>query len=157
MKAEFLKKYAHTWRLFERIVNDFEADAWLHAGRGEITPAGYSLHILQSVKYYIEDTAPIQFESGKLFEPKWHTVSKGDLPSQADIVACMKVFQQKTEQWLNDMDFSAKNTSFNWAGETRLGVVLFNLHHMVFHIGELSALLNESKNGDVEDHYVKSV
>jgi hypothetical protein len=54
------------------------------------------------------------------------------------------------------MDYSAKNTAFPWAGETRLGVVIFLLRHSLYHLGELSSLLNESKHGDAEDHYVKA-
>jgi hypothetical protein len=65
--------------------------------------------------------------------------------------------QAKTEKWLSEMDFHAENRSFEWAGETKLGVVLFLLRHSVFHIGELSSLLNESKNGDAEDNYVKAL
>ena len=55
------------------------------------------------------------------------------------------------------MDFGAQNTAFEWAGETRLGVALFLLRHSLYHIGELSGLLNESKDGDVEDHFVYSL
>jgi hypothetical protein len=54
------------------------------------------------------------------------------------------------------MDFSSKNTSFDWAGETKLGVVIFSLRHTLYHLGELSSLLNESRDGDVEDVYVKA-
>jgi hypothetical protein len=55
------------------------------------------------------------------------------------------------------MDLHSENRAFEWAGETKLGVVLFLLRHSLYHIGELSSLLNESKNGDVEDHYVKAL
>ena len=65
--------------------------------------------------------------------------------------------KEKTERWLSDLAYGAENKSFPWAGETQLGVVIFLLRHSLFHIGELSSLLNESKNGVVEDHYVKAL
>ena len=157
MKSELIRKFDQTWRLFARIVSEFDESAWLQTGRGQITPAGFSFHILQSAKFYLEDKSTILFESGKPFEPKWDTVKKEDLPSQEDILACMKIFQQKGTDWVNEMDILAENTSFDWTGETNLGTVLFMLHHMVFHVGELSSLLNESKNGNVEDPYVSTV
>jgi len=157
MKNEFIKQYAHTWRVFERLVKDFDPDAWLQTGRGANTPARMALHILQSVKYYLEDTSHIVFASGKSFDNSWETAKEEDLPSQNDIVACMHEMKEKTGKWLSEMDFSAENSAFPWAGETKLGVVIFLLRHSLFHIGELSSLLNESKNGDVEDHYVKAI
>jgi hypothetical protein len=55
------------------------------------------------------------------------------------------------------MDFEAENESFGWAGETKLGVALFLFSHTVYHLGELSALLSESSDGNVEDAYVKAL
>ena len=157
MKTEFIKQYGHTWRVFERIVKDFDKDAWRHTGRGTTTPVRLAFHILQGVKYYIEDSATLLFVSGKSFESNWKTAPEEELPSQNDILVCINELKAKTEKWLAEMDFHAENRSFEWAGETKLGVVLFLLRHSVYHIGELSSLLNESKNGDAEDNYVKAL
>ena len=157
METEFIKQYEHTWRVFERIVKDFDNDAWIHTGRGTITPVRIAFHILKGVKYYIEDSTTLLFASGKSFESNWETAPDEDLPSQNDILVCINELQAKTEKWLTEMDFHAENRSFKWAGETKLGVVLFLLRHSVYHIGELSSLLNESKNGDAEDNYVKAL
>jgi hypothetical protein len=157
MKTEFIKQYAHMMRVFERIVKDFNNDAWLHTGRGVITPARLAFHILKGIKYYIEDPSIIVFASGKFFESNWETAKEEDLPSQNDILICINELKVKTERWLSEMDFNAENRPFEWAGETKLGVVLFLLRHSLYHLGELSSLLNESKNGDVEDIYVKAL
>jgi len=157
IKNEFIKQYAHTWRVFERLVKDFDSGAWLHTGRGAITPARLSFHILQSVKYYLEDASTIILPSGKSFENNWVSVVEEDLPTQDDIVASIYEMQAKSEKWLSEIDYNAENCSFKWAGETKLGVVIFLLCHTLYHLGELSSLLNESKDGDVEDHYVNAV
>ena len=157
MKTEFIKRYGHTWRVFKQVVEDFDADAWLHTGRGVITPARLAFHILQGVTYYIQDSTTTHFQSGKPFDSDLKTMEEENLPSQTDIVACINELQAKTETWLSVMDFNAENTSFEWAGPTKLGVVLFLLHHTVYHLGELSSLLNESKNGKAEDNYVKAL
>ena len=157
IKDEFIKQYAHTWRVFERLVKDFDPDAWIQTGRGDITPARLSIHILQSVKYYLEDSSTVLLATGKSLEDNFETTKKEDLPSQNDVSECILEMNGKTEKWLSEMEYSAENSSFKWAGETKLGVVIFLLRHSLFHIGELSSLLNESKHGDVEDHYVKAI
>jgi len=157
IKNEFINQYAHTWRVFERLVKDFDTDAWLYTGRGAIIPARLSLHILQSVKYYLEDASTIILPSGKPFESNWESVVEDDLPTQGDIVVCILDMQVKSEKWLSEMDYHAENYSFRWAGETKLGVVIFLLRHTLYHLGELSSLLNESKDGDAEDHYVNAI
>ncbi len=157
MQTDFIQQYKHTWRVFERIVKDFDNGAWIHTGRGTTTPVRIAFHILQGVKYYLEDSDTILFESGKSFDSNcWETIEE-DLPSQNDIVAYIEELKVKTEKWLSEMDFTAENRAFEWAGQTKLGVALFLLRHNVYHIGQLSTLLNESKNGDVEGHYVKAL
>jgi hypothetical protein len=155
--TEFIQRYEHTWNVFKRIVEDFDNNAWKNTGRGTTTPVRLSFHILKAVKYYLEDTSAIYFDSGKSFDSNWETAQAEDLPSQKDILICIEEFRKKTEKWLIEMDFNAENKSFEWAGKTKLGVAFFLLHHSLFHIGELSSLLNESRNGDVEDHYVKAL
>jgi uncharacterized damage-inducible protein DinB len=51
----------------------------------------------------------------------------------------------------------ATNETFPWAGKTKTGLVLFLMRHSVYHLGELSSLLNESRMGNVEDNYVKTL
>jgi len=154
---EFIHQYGHSWKVFERLVKDFDAEGWLQTGRGVITPARLSLHILLGTQYYLDDKTPFQFPSGKPFEIDWQNIKKDDLPSQNDILAFIHEMKRKTEKWLIDLEYGAENVSSPWAGETQMGVVIFLLRQSQFHIGELSSLLNECKDGDAEDHYVKAL
>ncbi len=157
MKSEFIQQYAHTWRVLEGIVKDFDRGTWLHFGCGTMTPARDAFHLLQGVKYYIEDSSTVTFASGKSFDSHCGTVPEAELPSQADVVACIDELKAKTEAWLSAMDLAAENTAFPWAGKTKLSVVLFLLRHNLYHIGELSSMLNESKQGLAEDNWVKAL
>jgi hypothetical protein len=157
VKTEFLKQFAHTWRVFGGIVGDFDPEGWIRTGRGAITPARLSFHLLKSVKYYLEDSTVQNFESGKSVEQDWTTAKEEDLPSQRDVLACIGRLREINEQWLRGLDFDAPNSSFPWAGESKMGVVLFLLRHTLYHLGELSSLLNECRRGIVEDHYVKAM
>lgn len=157
MNTELISQYAHIWRLFERLVADFDDRSWICTGRKTTTPAGLSFHILKATQYYIEDTSAVEFVSGKRFDMDCATADRAALPSRNDVICCMREFAKKTEGWIAGMDLEAVNQTFEWAGKTKLGVVLFLLKHSVYHLGELSSLLNESKKGEAEDNYVKAL
>lgn len=157
MKTELINQFAHTWRIFEALVEDFDPETWIHTGRGPTTPARLSLHVLQGTKYYIEDAFTIVFASGKPFDIDAAAANEDELPSQDDLVAYIHEMVGKTEVWLSEMEYDAENRLFPWAGETRLSVVLFLLRHSVYHLGELTSLLNESRNGDAKDNWIKTL
>jgi uncharacterized damage-inducible protein DinB len=157
MNEELVHQFAHVWRTFTAIVNDFDLPAWQNTGRGVITPARLSFHMLQSIRYYIEDSTITEFESGLSFNQNWETAENKTLPSQKDITACAGEFKQLTEEWLRAMDLSADNITFPWAGATKLGLVLFTMRHFTYHMGELSMLLNESCQGNANDNFKNTV
>lgn len=157
MNTELISQYAHFWRVFERLVHDFDDEAWFCTGRKTITPVRLSFHILKATKYYLEDSSVITFASGKSFDTNCETANAEALPSRSDVISCIKEFGQKTECWLAGLDLGSINKTFEWAGKTKLGVVIFLLKHSIYHLGELSSLLNESKKGEAEDNYVKAL
>ncbi len=157
MQEEFISHYSHMWRVFTRLVTDFDETAWIHTGRHATTPARLSFHILKATQYYIEDQSDTKFISGKAFAVDCATASEEELPAQNDILGCIEQFSKKTEKWLAGIDYLAVNETFPWAGKTKLGVVIFLLKHSIYHLGELSSLLNESRDGNVEDNYVKAL
>jgi hypothetical protein len=156
VKDEIINQYDHSWRVFRNIVKAFDEEAWLHTGRKSYTPARIAFHILKAVQHYIEDKTITRFESGKRFDDEWDTTNEDDLPSQNDVLLCLRDLREKTESWLSNMDFEGENTKFEWAGETKTGVAIFLLRHTLFHLGELSSLLNEARKGDVGDYYANS-
>jgi hypothetical protein len=119
-------------------------------------PARLAFHILKSTHYYIEIPSDIPLPSGRPFDVDWLEMDVSDLPLRSDILHALKVFRTKTGKWLSDMDLSARNTAFPWAGETKVGVVIFLLRHSLYHLGELNALLYESKGGKAEDNFIKA-
>lgn len=157
LKSEAILQYAHIWRVFTRLVLDFDERSWFCTGRKATTPARLSFHILQATKYYLEDTSVVAFASGKSFAANSETSNEAALPSRSDIVASIQEFGQITERWIATMELSSTNHAFPWAGNSKLGVVIFLLKHNVFHLGELSSLLNESKHGEAQDHYVQAL
>ncbi len=98
MKDELLNHYAHTWRVFAGLTADFDQDAWVHTGRGTITPTCLALHILTGVKYYIEDRFAFHFLPDGNTDSDRETLKEEDLPAQKDILAAIKELEKKTNR-----------------------------------------------------------
>jgi hypothetical protein len=156
MKTALIQQYAKVYRVQVLLVNEFSKDAWLNTGRKGYSPVRLALHELQSIKYYLQDETPDKLASGKDLNDDCWKMAAADLPTQEELVSWVKVFAARTEKWLKEMDLDKKNTSFPWAGDTDGAIALFMFQHYLFHLGELSGLLNESKDGEVEDLYVKA-
>jgi hypothetical protein len=155
METDFINQFHRSWRVFANIVNDFSADAWLHTGRKNYTPARLSLHLLQSARYYLEDKEAIILPSGIAFTDKCWIIAEEDLPTQDELLGLIKIFKDKTDAWFGGHDLNEKNDAFDWTGTTNFGIALFMFQHFLFHLGELASLLNESKDGDATDHYAR--
>jgi hypothetical protein len=117
MNSEINIQYSHFWRVFERLVSGFDGDSWVKTGRKAGIPVRLSFHILKATKYYIQDSTFTKFSSGKIFDINCETASMEELPSQNDIVLCVREFAKKTEEWIEDIDLEAKNNDFEWAGK----------------------------------------
>jgi hypothetical protein len=94
---------------------------------------------------------------GKPFDGDWESVAETELPTQENIVLALDAVRASTEAWLSGIDLDAENKAFGWAGATQFGVVLFLLRHTLYHLGQLSALLEESRDGKAADHFVEAL
>ena len=156
MKADILDQFNHTWKIYEGIIRDFDDGAWTNLAHGYIVPARLAFHILKSTLYYLEDSCVLALPSGRQLDGDWLTMELEALPLRSDILHVVDVFRVKTEKWLLEMDLPAQNTAFEWAGQTKMGVVIFLLRHTLYHLGELNALLYESKLGEANDNFIKA-
>ena len=156
LKDAFIQQYAKVFRVCIKLVEEFDKDAWLHTGRKNYSPVRLSLHELQSIKYYLQDKTDDKLASGVTFTDNCWEMAEKDLPTQEELVKWVQEYADRSEKWLKKMDFDHECTAFPWAGDTDGAVALFMFQHYLFHLGELSSLLNESKNGEVEDLYVKA-
>lgn len=156
MKPAFLQQYAKVFRVFVKLVEEFDDKDWLKTGRKSYSPVRLSLHNLQSVKFYLQDKAEDKLASGVDFTDDCWEMAEKDLPSREETVKWIKEFAARSEKWLQEMDFEHENKAFPWAGDTDGAIALFMFQHYLFHLGELASLLNESKDGNVDDLYVKA-
>ena len=157
MKDEYTREFDHLWRAFAKVVSGFDEDAWCHTGHGVTVPARLACHILQSTRYYIQDTSTMTDGAGNTFDLVCGEASEESLPTQEDILFLTEAVKSRTAAWLHNLDLDAGNPDFPWTGTTAHSVVLFLLKHSIFHLGELNALLNEQLRGGAPDHFAHSL
>ncbi len=154
MKEELVRQYDHAWKMFHKMVADFDDASWLTAGCGYIRPARIAYHVIGGVNYYIDERSAVGLVSGKSNDWNWEHGRPEDLPTKEDILDLIHVYKKKTDDWINSVDQEAPNTNFGWTGPRMISVVLFLLRHMEYHIGELNLLLHLSSGGKANDNWV---
>ncbi len=157
MRETLLSQYNHTWKMFYKMVKDFDKESWIKTGCSYIIPARIAYHIIGGVNYYIENEGKVNLLSGKENGWNWENAPVDDLPTQEDILELIHTYKSMTDTWVSNSDFERANKKFEWTGTNKLSVALFLLRHMEYHIGELNLLLHIGKNGDANDNWVKAL
>jgi hypothetical protein len=154
MMPELGNQYNHTWKMFHKMVVDFDDASWLSTGCAYIIPARIAYHIIGGVDYYIQNEQKPELGSGKKNDWNWQHAPIADLPTRSDILELIHVYKAKTDAWLDATDGEERNAKFEWTGEKEISVGLFLLRHMEYHIGELNLLLHISKDGVANDNWI---
>lgn len=150
MTTEFERQFRQSWKIFDAIVQEFDAQSWAHTGVGYMVPARVAFHILTGVEYYIQRKS----DWSTRFAQKGGSTDAAALPSQQEAHQFKEELEPELERWLDEIEIDAANAQFPWAGKTQAGVLAFVVRHTMFHLGELNALLYQSRNGEVEDKWI---
>ncbi len=156
MRETLINQYNHTWKMFYKMVNDFDTVSWTDIGCSYITPARIAYHIIGGVDYYTENDNRVNLTSGKELNWKWDTASTNDLPTQTDINQLIHYYKGIADNWIRNCDFLSNNDKFTWTGSNNISIVYVLLRHMEYHIGELNLLLHISKSGNANDNWIKA-
>lgn len=157
VKDEYERHFEHIWRTFGEIVAAFDADAWTRSGYGLTTPAQTAFYIIRSTQYYIGDESGFVLASGTTLNIDRDKINDSDLPSQEDILSSIPAIRDKVTAWIRQIRFDDSNRRYPWTGESMLSIVLFLTRHSQFHLGEMSALLNNEMKGKAEDHFAATL
>jgi uncharacterized damage-inducible protein DinB len=157
MSTVLIVQFEQFWRIFASIVNDFDEQSWINYGHGLTKPSRLSFHIVQSIKYYMDDRTNIILFDGRILTYD-HKLNENDsLISKQDISNMINTVKNTLNQWITNLDLTQANERCTWTGSNLESVVLFVIRHSYFHLGELNALLNEYKKGEASDHFANNI
>ena len=153
MKNELKKHFAHFWRVYRAVCGGFDKRSWETLGYGLTQPNRLALHLLQSTIYYVGCKNPLTLADGSSITKHAHEMEPEDLLDPDTILLNQERVAEITDRWINEMDLAAENKEYPWTGDTAGSVVLFALRHNDYHLGEMTALLNEQKTGEARDNF----
>lgn len=156
MKEELLNQYSHAWKMFYRMVEDFDQASWTETGCSYIVPARISYHIIGGVNYYTENGRALTLPSGRAHDWNWEHGPIDGLPTRGDILSLIRSYKAIADDWIRAMDLEAANEKFPYTGKNRASVAMFLLRHMEYHVGELNLLLHISKGGRANDNWIRA-
>lgn len=130
-------------------------DVW-QKGTEPLEIGRLAFHIVGAADFYARETMSVPLEPthcginpGTIFE-----ISPGAFPSKDAVVGFMEETKGKWSEFIGskpDEWFARPKPSddFKWVGETYLDLCLYNLRHMMEHIGHIDAQIRQSKGSPV--------
>jgi hypothetical protein len=150
-------QFTQFWRMFHSIVSDFDATTWKESGYGLTKPYLLAYHIIQSIKYYIDDTTDVVLNNGTVLKSDIKLVDSGICISQNEISSLANSIQDTLQNWIVKINRDGVNTRCKWTGDTVGSIIPFITRHSYFHLGEMNTLLNESLGGLASDHFATNI
>ena len=157
MKENYIKQFEQFYRMFSEIVLAFSNDAWEKVGHSKTVPQKLSFHILQSTKFYMNDTSNFIDVNGQTGLQHDHKVEVKFEISKEDIIENIKKQSKEIMKWIEETDLENNNEQFHWTGQDMDSVVIFISRHSYYHLGELNCLLNEYLLGDGDDFFAHNI
>ncbi len=156
MKDNCEALFTQFFRTMRDIVGEFTDEAWLDSGHKLTKPPLLAYHILKSIKYYCGDSGEFLRADGEKL-PVDYQATEEDRISRNEILGNLGRHEAGLKDWIRGTELSASNEKYPWTGKDMESVLLFIIRHSFFHLGEMSALLNEKLEGDASDSFAKNV
>jgi uncharacterized damage-inducible protein DinB len=141
MAASMREQYARAWEMLRGLVDGLGDDAWTAETPNAPAPVRYAVHAVESTDFYLR-TELEGYRFATLFGADWEGPLEG-LPDRAAATAVIEATARRTDAWLaglSDDDLLGSNP-FHWTGATVLSRLAYNLRHMLYHMGEMSAAM----------------
>jgi hypothetical protein len=148
-----LKQYDRAWRMLEFAIVGCPDEAWT-AGEAPMEPARVAFHACGAADYLgrLADEPLMPSHCG-LNPGKWLDVPQDDLPSKEQIREFFEHVKAKWRAFLEtkpDSWFGEKNPGFEWTGDTRLEQCLYNLRHVMLHVGHMDLAVRQANAEPVD-------
>lgn len=151
-----IRLFEQFYRIIRDIVGEFTDESWFESGHKLTKPPLLAYHILKSTKYYTGDSGAFLREDGTELASDYQA-TEGDRITRGEILANLERHEAALKAWILRTDLAAGNEAYPWTGKDMESVLLFIVRHGYFHLGEMSALLNETLEGDASDNFARNI
>lgn len=141
MVESMREQYARAWEMLRGLVDGLSDAAWTAETPDVQAPVRFAVHAVESTDFYLRSD-PQDYAWGVLFGARWEGPLEL-LPDRATALAAIEAVARRTDAWLAGMtetELLGPNP-FHWTGSSALSRLVYNLRHMLYHMGEMSAAL----------------
>jgi hypothetical protein len=144
LASVLMDQWGRVWDMWEAMIRAIPDDEWRCGEVDYLIPARHLVHALACEDAFLEEVPLEQVDDFRLFEVReWRTPPETLVSREA---ALGKLAQVRTAVAgkLTELDVAALLKAERvhlWAGETRLGKLLYVLRHSQHHLGEVNAEL----------------
>jgi hypothetical protein len=151
-----MRLFEQFFRMIRDIVGEFTDESWFASGHKLTRPPLLAYHILKSTKYYTADSGEFLRADGTALASDYQA-AEADRITRGEILANLERHEAALKDWILRTELGAGNEKYPWTGKDMESVLLFIVRHGYFHLGEMSALLNETLAGDAADNFAQNI
>jgi hypothetical protein len=151
-----VRLFEQVFRMMRDIVSEFTDESWFASGHKLTRPPLLAYHILKSTKYYTADPGEFIRRDGTALAADYQA-TESDRITRSEILANLERHEASLQSWTRGTELGASNEKYPWTGKDMESVLLFIMRHGYFHLGEMSALLNETLAGDASDNFANNI
>lgn len=150
-----IEQYRRAWAMLADAIEKCPDEAWQKGTEG-LEIGRLAFHIVGAADFYARETMSVSLEPthcginpGTIFE-----IEPGSFPSKPEVQAFMMETEGKWTAFLSDREdswfASSKGDNFKWTGLTYLDLCLYNLRHMMEHIGHIDVQIRQAQGSSVD-------
>jgi hypothetical protein len=151
-----VRLFEQFYRMMRDIVGEFTDESWFASGHKLTRPPLLAYHILKSTKYYNADSGEFIRDDGTALAADYQATD-ADRITRSEILANISRHEASLQLWIRGTELASGNEKYPWTGVDMESVLLFIIRHNYFHLGEMSALLNETLAGDASDNFANNI
>lgn len=145
---EVLEQFNRTLAEFRDVVRKMPDEAWCEGTTNYLVPARLAYHILYYANLYVSDAHYTAYcpESQYEIEMDWDETPPEELPSREEVLTYIDQTEAAVKQWLlnlGDEGLVTPEDKYPWTSSLPLGRAIYGMRHILWHVGELNALLRE--------------
>jgi hypothetical protein len=142
---EVLEQFRRTWDEFRDIVRKMPDEAWGTGPLDYLVPARLAYHILRFANMYASNEHYTVYNAAPQYQLQGEFEAPlADLPTREQVLANISQTEATVKQWLlglGDGGLAQPEDKYPWTASMPIGRAMYGLRHIMWHVGELNALL----------------
>lgn len=151
-----IEQHKRAWAMLADAIEKCPNEAWRH-GTAPLEIARLAFHIVDAADFYARETMaePLEPRSCEIEPRTIFQLETGSLPSKSDVKDLLRYVEGKWNGFLSNKDdawFASEKPAgeFDWTGSTYLDLCLYNLRHVMHHLGHIDVQIRQAKGSPMD-------